>query len=149
MLSCDFCRGWYSPLNGTMVNVVLCDLDLFQDQTISCYAFVIKKLHKQQMSPADLPQLTRPLTFLADIIDSWFINSWHLKCHLKNIRLSLQLRASTYEMLTWQMLLVFRSRPVCELRFALFLLAVALYSATIPHLCPSCLPMRGVTTSSS
>ena len=38
-------RGFYSPSNGTIANVVLCDIDLhIQGQTLSCYcyAFTIK-----------------------------------------------------------------------------------------------------------
>ena len=39
----DFCRFWYSPSNGVVVNATLRDLDLhFPVQTFSCYAFANK-----------------------------------------------------------------------------------------------------------
>ena len=47
-----------------LMNVVLCDIDLhFQGQAFSCYAFVIKK-RIQQISPANLPRLARPVVEL-------------------------------------------------------------------------------------
>ena len=47
--------------DGTKVNVVLCDLDLnYQGQIFSCYAFVIKQLLKQRISPVDLLEHARP-----------------------------------------------------------------------------------------
>ena len=53
----DFYGGWYLPTNSNIVNVVFCDLDLhFQGQTCSYYVFIIKKMRRQQMSPADLPR---------------------------------------------------------------------------------------------
>ena len=57
----SFCRCWYSPSNGTIVNVVLHDLDLhFQGQTFfHCYAFA-KKLRLRWMCQADFLQLARP-----------------------------------------------------------------------------------------
>ena len=60
MRNCDFYRGWNLPLNETIAIGVLCDLVLhFQGQAFSCYAFAIKKLHRQQRYPAALPHLAR------------------------------------------------------------------------------------------
>ena len=62
MLKYDFYSGWYSPSNGTIANVVLCDLDLhFQGKTFSYYAFALKKLQRQWMTPADLTRLVWPV----------------------------------------------------------------------------------------
>ena len=38
MINYDFYRGWYSPSNGTVVDVVLLTLFLILGQTFSCYA---------------------------------------------------------------------------------------------------------------
>ena len=59
LLKYDFHIGWYVPSKGTVANVLLHDLNLhFQNQTFS-YTF-IKKMHRQRISPADLPRLARP-----------------------------------------------------------------------------------------
>ena len=56
----DFCRGWYSPSNGTIVNTILRDLGLhFQGQFFLMY-LLQKYVSRRRMSPVDLSRLARP-----------------------------------------------------------------------------------------
>ena len=60
-----FHRFWYFllPSNGAITDVAPHHFDLhFQCQTFSCYAFAIKFVQSQLISPADLPPLARPPT---------------------------------------------------------------------------------------
>ena len=51
----------YSQSNATTANIVLRDLDLhYNVKHFLGYAFAIKRMYKQRMSPADLPRLARP-----------------------------------------------------------------------------------------
>ena len=79
-------RGWYLPSNGTIVNVVLRDLDHnFQGKQFFLYAFVINKMHKQRISTTDLLLLTRPAV---ELLLFFFVAIWRYANERTNERTS-------------------------------------------------------------